>query len=229
MLLPLMNLDPRLVVAIVFAFGLLFGSFFNVVIFRLPAEESIVWPGSHCPKCNHQLSAWENLPVLSWILLRARCLGCKAPISWRYPAIELLTACLWAAVVWVFGPTLQAAFLLVLVSLMIVIFWIDFDTQYIYDQTTFPGVVIGLAYSYFVTHQFWLALAAALYAAAAVSLVYGLSWLVFREEGIGGGDLTLVAMLGAWLGLKAMILALGLVTFVPQFSLWLPSMFMVVR
>lgn len=207
---PLANLDPRLVTAIVFVFGLLIGSFLNVVIYRLPAEESIVWPGSHCPKCNHTLQPWENLPIFSWLVLRGRCSACRSPISWRYPAIELLTALLWAAVAAVFGPTLQTLFLLVLVSLMIVIFWIDFDTQYIFDQTTFPGIALGLVYSYFITHQFWLALAAALYAVAAVSLVYGLSWLILREEGIGGGDLTLVAMIGAWLGLQGMILALAL-------------------
>jgi leader peptidase (prepilin peptidase)/N-methyltransferase len=119
-----------------------------------------------------------------------------------------LTGGLFLAVYAVFGFTWQTAFLLVFVSLLVAIFWIDFDTQYIFDQTTFPGVALGLLYSYMITHQFWQSLAAALYAVAAVSLVYGLSWLILREEGIGGGDLTLVAMIGAWLGLKGMILAL---------------------
>lgn len=209
-MLPLANVDPRLVSAVVFVFGLLIGSFLNVVIYRLPAEESIVWPGSHCPKCDRPLQPWENIPVLSWLALRGRCSSCRSPISWRYPAIELLNALLWVAVYLTFGFTLQTLALLVLVSLMVVIFWIDFDTQYIYDQTTFPGVALGLLYSYCITHQFMSALAAALYAVAAVSLVYGLSWLFLREEGIGGGDLTLVAMMGAWLALKGMILALGL-------------------
>jgi leader peptidase (prepilin peptidase)/N-methyltransferase len=206
----LANIDPRLVMAVIFVFGLMIGSFLNVVIYRLPAEESIVWPGSHCPKCDRPLEPWMNIPVLSWLALRGRCHTCKSPISWRYPAIELLTGVLFVGVYWAFGPTLQTAFLLAFAGLMIVIFWIDFDTQYIFDQTTFPGIAIGLLYSYWITHQFWLALAAALYAVAAVSLVYGLSWLLLREEGIGGGDLTLVAMIGAWLGIKGMVLALGL-------------------
>ncbi|MDB5096092.1 MAG: pilD [Cyanobacteria bacterium RYN_339] len=209
-MLSIANIDPRLVGAVIFVFGLMIGSFLNVVIYRLPAEESIVWPGSHCPKCNRSLHAWENIPVLSWLFLRGRCHTCRSPISWRYPAIELLTGGLYWAVFAAFGFTAQTAFLLVFVSLLVAIFWIDFDTQYIFDQTTFPGVALGLLYSYFITHQFWQALAAALYAVAAVSLVYGLSWLILREEGIGGGDLTLVAMIGAWLGLKGMILALML-------------------
>lgn len=207
---PLPPLDATFVATVVFIFGLMIGSFLNVVIFRLPAEESIAWPGSHCPKCDTPLTAWENIPVVSWLVLGAKCKTCKSPISWRYPATELATGLLFLAVYLAFGLTLQSLFLWVLVGLMVVTFWIDIDTMMIYDQVTFPGIALGLLYSWLIADQFWFSLAACLYAVAFLMLINSLTVLAIGEDGVGGGDMTLVAMLGAWLGLQETVLAVGL-------------------
>lgn len=204
------TLEATFVATVVFLFGLMIGSFLNVVIYRLPADESIVWPGSRCPKCQHALSWWENLPVLSWLMLRGACHACHAPISWRYPAIELATAGLFLFIYMQFGLTWQSGFLWVLASLLMVTFWIDIDHMLIFDAVTIPGAVLGLVYSAVVTHQFWYALAGLLAGVAALLLINGLTLLAIGRDGIGGGDVTLVALLGAWLGLHQLGLALGL-------------------
>lgn len=209
-MLQLPPLDPYFVGAIVFIFGMMIGSFLNVVIFRVPAEKSIVWPGSHCPKCQTALSAWENIPVVSWMVLGGKCKTCKLPISWRYPATEFVTGLLFLAVYAAFGLGWQALFLWALVGLMVVTFWIDIDTMMIYDAVTFPGIALGLVYSWLITDQFWFSLAACLYAVAFLMLVNNLTLLAIGQDGVGGGDLTLVAMLGAWLGLQHTALAVGL-------------------
>jgi leader peptidase (prepilin peptidase) / N-methyltransferase len=200
--------------AVVFIFGLMIGSFLNVVIYRLPADESIVWPGSHCPNCNRSLTAWENLPVVSWLALGAKCKGCKTPISWRYPAIELATGALFLFVYQTYGLSWQTGFLLVLMSLCMVTFWIDIDHMVILDVITIPGVALGLMYSAVVTGQFWYSLSAVLYGVAVLLFINSVTMLFIGRDGIGGGDFTLVAMLGAWLGLQQTVLALGLAMFV---------------
>lgn len=206
----LLPLEATFFSAVAFVFGLMIGSFLNVVIYRLPADESIVWPGSHCPKCNTPLTAWENIPVVSWLVLGAKCKTCKAPISWRYPAIELATGLLFLFVYHTYGLSWQTAFLLVLVALCMVTFWIDIDHMVILDAITLPGVVLGLLYSAVVTHQFWFSLAALLYGVAVLLFINSVTMLFIGRDGIGGGDFTLVAMLGAWLGLQQTVLALGL-------------------
>ncbi|MNS34757.1 Type 4 prepilin-like proteins leader peptide-processing enzyme [compost metagenome] len=208
------TIEATFISAVVFIFGLMIGSFLNVVIYRLPADESIVWPGSHCPNCNRTLTAWENIPVLSWLALGAKCKGCKSPISWRYPAIELATGALFLFVYSVYGLSWQTAFLLILVSLCMVTFWIDIDHMVILDVITLPGVALGLLYSAVVTGQFWYSLAAVLYGVAVLLFINSVTMLFIQRDGIGGGDFTLVAMLGAWLGLQQTLLALGLAMFV---------------
>lgn len=204
------TIEATFIATAVFIFGLMIGSFLNVVIYRLPADESIVFPGSHCPNCNRTLTAWENIPVVSWLVQGAKCKGCKEPISWRYPAIELSTGLLFLFVYQTYGLTLQTAFLLVLMSLCIITFWIDIDHMVILDVITLPGVVLGLLYSAFVTQQFWFSLSALLYGVAVLLLINSLTVLFIGQDGIGGGDFTLVAMLGAWLGLQQTLLGLGL-------------------
>jgi leader peptidase (prepilin peptidase)/N-methyltransferase len=207
---PFTHLEAAFIGAVIFVFGLMIGSFLNVVIYRLPADESIVWPGSHCPKCETPLTAWENIPLLSWLALRGRCRTCKLPISWRYPATELATGALFWAVYQAHGLSWQTGFLLVMIALMVVTFWIDIDHMLILDVITLPGAALGLLYSWLITGQFWFSLAALLYGVAVLLLINGLTQLVIGREGIGGGDLTLIAMLGAWLGLQQTLLALGL-------------------
>lgn len=206
----LATIEATFIATAVFILGLMIGSFLNVVIYRLPADESIVFPGSHCPNCNRTLTAWENIPVVSWLVQGAKCKGCKQPISWRYPAIELATGLLFLFVYQSYGLTLQTAFLLVLISLCMVTFWIDMDHMVILDVITLPGVVLGLLYSALVTNQFWSSLAGALMGVAVLMLINNVTLLIIQRDGMGGGDYTLIAMLGAWLGLQQTVLALGI-------------------
>ena len=133
-----MSLPP-----LAFVSGALVGSFLNVVIHRIPRGESIVSPRSRCPSCGTLISAWNNIPILSWLFLRGRCASCRAAISIRYPMIELLTAFLWMAVVSRFGGTLAALAGVVLVSGLVVVTFVDLDIWEIPDEVTYPGIVIG--------------------------------------------------------------------------------------
>jgi leader peptidase (prepilin peptidase) / N-methyltransferase len=183
-----------------FVLGLVLGSFLNVVIARLPRGESIVHPRSRCPRCKKPIRPWDNVPLLSFALLGGRCRDCKKPIPWRYPIVELTAGILlWLLVRHVAHPVLwipHAAFVLALLAVA----WIDLDTRTIPDVVTIPGVGLGLAASLFAPPGIGAALLGA--AAGGVSL-----WLVgYAYEratgvpGMGGGDVKLAAMMGAFLG-----------------------------
>jgi leader peptidase (prepilin peptidase)/N-methyltransferase len=185
---------------IAFPLGLIFGSFLNVVIARLPRGESIIHPPSSCPRCKARIQPWDNIPVLSFLLLRGRCRSCRKPISWRYPAVELTAGILlWQLALRAAHPAMlvpQAAFLLALVAVA----WIDFDTRTIPDAVTIPGVGVGLAASLFGPPG----LVAALAGAAAGGFSLWLVGAVYERStgvpGMGGGDVKLAAMMGAFLG-----------------------------
>ena len=127
-----------------FLFGSLVGSFLNVCIHRLPREESIVFPSSHCPACQVPIRPWDNIPFLSFLLLRGRCRACGTPIPWRYPLVEGLTAILFAATASRFGATPLAVTLLLFLSALMVIAFIDLDHQIIPNIITLPGIPLGL-------------------------------------------------------------------------------------
>ena len=183
-----------------FALGLLFGSFLNVVIARLPRGESIVSPPSRCPRCKTRIRPWDNSPVLSFLLLGGRCRSCRKRIPWRYPVVELTAGVLLLLLtrrvdsMAVLVP--QAAFLLALVAVA----WIDLDTRTIPDAVTIPGVGLGLAASLFGPPG----LTAALIGAAAGGLSLWLVGFAYERAtgvpGMGGGDVKLAAMMGAFLG-----------------------------
>lgn len=207
-------IPPPLVWITVLTYGALIGSFLNVVIYRLPREESIVWPGSHCPHCNTALAWWENIPLLSYAALRGRCRTCKQGISWRYPLVEALNAGLYAALFAAFGPTLQFLALAAMASMLLAIFWIDLDTMYILNVLTFPGIALGLLYGGLIQGRWLPTLAAA-------AAGYGFFWLITmgsrlylkaikseHEDGMGLGDAKLAAMMGAWLGPELLVVAL---------------------
>lgn len=195
------------------AVGLILGSFLNVVIARLPRGESIVSPASRCPKCRKPIRPHDNVPVLSFLLLRGRCRSCRKPIPWRYPVVELCSGLLlWLLVRRAEHPALlvpHAAFVLALVAVA----WIDFDTRTIPDAVTIPGVGLGLAASLFGPPG--------LVAAAVGALVGGFSlWLVGAAyeratgvPGMGGGDVKLAAMMGAFLGAGGVFGAIFLASF----------------
>lgn len=190
--------------AVAFIFGLVFGSFANVLIYRLPRHESIVFPGSRCPACGAPIRAWDNIPVVSFLVLRGRCRACGTAISPRYIIVELATGALMAGVVWRFGLSPSALRYGVLVFALLVVFFTDLEHQIIPNAVTYPGIVMGLALSAAVGE-----LIPSLIAAAAAGLVFLILGVVSRG-GMGGGDIKLAAMIGAFLGSPAVIVALFL-------------------
>ncbi|RJG03711.1 prepilin peptidase [Noviherbaspirillum sedimenti] len=205
--------------------GLLIGSFLNVVIHRLPkmmqresdnyvASESgkplphqdrydLVMPLSACPHCGHAITAWENIPVLSYLILRGKCVACKAPISARYPAVELLTGALSFFLIWHFGSGAAGLASLLFAWLLIAMTFIDADTQLLPDDLTYPLLWAGLLIN---LQGAFVPLTDAVIGAAAGYLVlwsvYWLFKLATGKEGMGYGDFKLLAALGAWLGWK---------------------------
>ncbi len=187
---------------VVFLLGLIVGSFANVCIYRLPRQESVVWPGSHCPSCQAPIRWYDNLPLLSFLLLRGRCRGCAAPISWRYPLVEALTGALFVQSVVAFGVGLQAAESMVLGTLLLIVFFIDLDHYIIPNRITYPGTVAGLVFA--VALAGWRSAVIALLTAVALGSVFVIinvvSARLLGEEGMGMGDAKLAAMIGAFLG-----------------------------
>lgn len=188
------------------ALGLILGSFLNVVIARVPHQQSIVRPRSRCPRCGHQLAWFENLPVLSWVALRGRCRSCRAPISWRYPTVELLTGLLFFACLQRYGWTWELVNALTLVMLLIPLTFIDLEHWILPFSITLPGIVFGLLLS---IPRGWDHLRESLLGAVAGFAVFWiLEWLgerIFKKEALGGGDKYLLALLGAFLGYRALL------------------------
>ena len=192
---------------LVLAVGLVLGSFLNVCIYRLPLGESVVSPGSRCPKCGSAVRAWQNVPVVSWLFLRARCATCRAPISWRYPAVEALTG-LAAVALWRgYGPSQAFAIAAIFTLLMIVLFFTDYDHQLLPDLVTLPGFCAGLAvawYNPFLGDPGWPRIVASLTGAALGSgILWGIGALYSRLRGVeamGFGDVKMMAMVGAFTG-----------------------------
>lgn len=186
----------------VFLFGLAIGSFANVCIHRMPRQESTVHPRSHCPSCNHFISIWENIPVISYALLGGKCKHCKQPISIIYPIIEVLTACLLTAVFLRFGLTLQFLIFSVVASALVIITAIDLEHKIIPDLITLPGIVFGLiAGAYLIGWQDSLSgflLGGGLFYAIAV----------LSNGGMGGGDIKFIAGAGALIGWKKVLIVI---------------------
>lgn len=202
------NLPMAFVAFAACVFGCLIGSFLNVVIYRLPNEESIVWPGSHCPRCDTSLHWYENIPLLSYAVLGGKCRTCKQPISWRYPLVEATTGLLWLALMLREGPTLRFFAEAVLASVLVAIFWIDVDTMLILDVMTWPGIALGLVYAAWVAQALPLHLGAAVGGYAFFLAIELVSRWVFKVDGMGRGDAKLAAMMGAWLGPSGLAVAL---------------------
>jgi leader peptidase (prepilin peptidase)/N-methyltransferase len=195
---------PALYALCAVLFGVLVGSFLNVCICRLPKNESIVSPPSHCPLCSYQIRWYDNIPLLSYLLLRGRCRGCGAPISLQYPLVELLNGTLTLLLFLRFGPTLAFATLFLFCSALVVITFIDIEHQIIPDEISLSGIVIGFALSFFIRGHSWQnSLCGILLGGGSLLLVaYGYQRLT-GKEGMGGGDIKLLAMMGAFLGWKA--------------------------
>ncbi|HEV2360048.1 MAG TPA: prepilin peptidase [bacterium] len=190
--------------AVAFVLGAVFGSFANVLIHRLPRRESIVAPRSHCPACGAPIRPWDNIPIISYLVLRGRCRSCRVRISPRYLIVEIATGALMAGVVWRFGFSLAALRYGVLAFALLVVFFTDLEHQIIPNAVTYPGTVVGIILSAASG-----ALGPSVVAAVAAGAVFLLLSLVSRG-GIGGGDIKLAAMIGAFLGTPAVVVALFL-------------------
>lgn len=217
-----------------FLFGLVFGSFLNVCIYRMPREISVVSPRSACPACEAPIAAYDNIPVLSWIMLGGRCRKCKAPISPRYAAVESLTGALFVASYLTAGLDLDAAKLCVLSFLLIGLIFTDAETKLLPDLLTKPGIAMGLVFSLFVplegpARSFlpsvdnWRVLSLINSIAGLVlgaAFIWGVALLyeaVRGVEGMGRGDVKLMALVGAFLGVKLTLVVLLLGSIIGSF------------
>jgi len=197
--------------------GLIVGSYLNVVVYRLPRGISTVLPRSRCPECDEAIRAIDNVPVLSFVLLGGRCRACGARISWRYPLIEAATAILFVACLLRFGVTFEAPVAALFCSLMLVLAIIDVDHMFLPDALTWPGIALGILLQPLLPWARlwdgpWGAMAGAAAGAllgAGVLLAVWLAWLLIRhEEGMGLGDVKMLAVIGAFLGWKGVLVAL---------------------
>lgn len=193
--------------------GLIFGSFLNVVIYRLPAGRSIVMPRSRCPYCDGEIRFLDNIPVISFLLLRRRCSRCGAPIAWRYPLIELATAALFVACAARFGLTLEAAISALFCMLMLTLAIIDADHYVLPDRLTLPGIILGLALQPWLPRStFAEAVAGVLIGAGVLILTINFWYWLREEEGMGMGDVNMLAMIGAFLGWQGVVVTLASAT-----------------
>jgi len=216
-------------------FGLIIGSFLNVCIARLPYEESVVFPNSHCPHCNEAIKAFDNVPVLSYLILGGKCRSCRRPISWQYPAVEVLTAFTFWATFQVVGLQLKTGLFLIFFSAIVVLIFIDLNHRILPDVITLRGTAAGLLFSLIVpvqdgTAQFLadlmnvhiesLRLLSFLDSLIGALVCGGFLWLVAQSylrirkmEGLGFGDIKLMAMVGAFLGVRLALLTIMLGSF----------------
>jgi len=171
-------------VVLIFILGLIVGSFSNVCICRIPKNESIIFPASHCPKCHSNISPKDNIPLLSYILLKGRCRNCKSKISIQYPILS---------------------------SALVIIAFIDLNKQIVPDVISLPGIVIGFVISFFVPYISFINSALGVVVGGGIILIIGMAGsVIFKKEAMGGGDVKLAAMIGAFLGWKYIIISLFL-------------------
>jgi len=201
-------LPPAVQLAFAAAFGAVVGSFLNVIVSRLPLGKSVVWPASACPRCSRELLWYENVPIVSFLALRARCRTCRAPISARYPLIEALTALMFAAALWYYGPGVLLASRLVFGSMLIALFAIDLEHHLLPNAITLPGIVAGLVFSLFAEPGWQASLIGAVAGGGALFAIAEGYYRVRHEEGLGMGDVKMLAMIGAFLGWKLALVTL---------------------
>jgi leader peptidase (prepilin peptidase) / N-methyltransferase len=189
--------------------GLLIGSFLNVVIARLPEGRSLIRPGSACPRCGAAIAWYDNVPLVSYAMLRGRCRGCGLGIAWRYPLVEAVTGALFGAAALAFGPTRHAVVAAVLLAALLAITMIDLERQIIPDAITLPGILAGVLANLATGRVTWLESLLGILVGGGVFIAIALvgSWLA-GQDAMGGGDIKLAAMLGAFLGWKVLLLSL---------------------
>ena len=205
-------IGPSLVLACAVA-GLIVGSFLNVCIHRIPRSESLSWPGSHCTSCDRPLAWFENVPLVSWLALGGRCRTCGASISRMYPLVELTTAVVFVGGAWLYGLTLLLAVRLAFACALIVLFAIDLRHQILPDVITLPGIAAGFVASWFLPPG-WMSSLIGI--ASGGGVLFGVAEAYRRvrgQEGLGMGDVKMLAMVGAFLGWPLTLLTLMLASF----------------
>lgn len=199
----------------VFILGCCLGSFFNVVIYRLPAKLSIVQPGSHCPQCSRPIAFYDNIPLISYLILMGKCRHCRAPISFRYPLVEALTGTIALLLFQQYGFSMQLLGESIFVSLLILIAFIDLDTFTIPNILSLPGIAAGLAFSFLTPRLSWQDSLLGILLGGGFLYAVAVAYQFFRrQEGLGGGDIKLLAMIGAFLGSAGVLFTIMLASVV---------------
>ncbi len=197
-----------------FLFGLCVGSFLNVCIYRLPLSQSVVRPRSACPHCGRPIRSWDNIPCLSWLILRGRCRDCGGSISARYPLVELLSGAFAVMAATRFGFGWQGLIVYLLVAALLVVTFIDLDHRIIPDVITLPGIPVGLAASFGLTALTPIeSLIGILAGGGSLFLVAWGYQLLTKRDGMGGGDIKLLAMIGAFIGWKGVLMTIFVASF----------------
>ncbi|WP_321491537.1 prepilin peptidase [uncultured Desulfobacter sp.] len=197
------------IAVISFIFGACIGSFLNVVIHRMPVGQSIVSPPSHCPACNNPIPFYFNIPIMSFLILKGKCGFCKAPISLRYPLVELITGLLALGIFFQLGLTPAALFYFIFGSVLIVISFIDLDHQIIPDKLSLPGIIIFSSSCLFVPQMDFVSVVWGILAGGGILYLVAFVYYYLRKhQGMGGGDIKLLAMIGAAIGVKGVFFTL---------------------
>ena len=201
----------------VFVFGSVIGSFLNVCIYRLPRNQSVISPSSRCPSCNTPIRAYDNVPIISYILLGGRCRVCKAGISLRYPLVEALNGLLYVMTFWRFGPEWHTVVYFFFCSALIVITFIDLDFQIIPDRITLPGTLAGFIAGSFLMPDPFMRYSLLGFTSSLAGLLAGgglfYAIAVLSKGGMGGGDIKMMAMVGSLMGWKSVLLTTFLGSF----------------
>jgi leader peptidase (prepilin peptidase)/N-methyltransferase len=199
-------MQTSIVLPLAVVLGAVIGSFLNVVIVRLPRNESLVAPRSRCRTCGTELDWFDNIPILSFLVLRGRCRACGAAVSWRYPIVEAVTALLFALAAWRSTALADLLVMWLFLSALVAITGIDLEHQIIPDWITLPGIVVGFLTSFLGTRVSWLDSLLGILVGGAILFVV----IMLSGGGMGGGDMKLSAMIGAFLGYKLALLTLFL-------------------
>lgn len=196
------------------ALGLFVGSFLNVCIYRIPRGESIIWPGSKCPRCGKPIKPWDNIPVLSYLILKGKCRYCSELISVRYPIVELLSALLAVSLLYRFGPGVRYIIYYVWACTLLVITFIDLDYQIIPDRLSLGGIVIGILALRWLDVGYKDALIGlALGIGMLLAIIYGY-YLLTKRQGMGGGDVKLLGMIGVFTGWQGVLFTVFMSSFI---------------
>jgi len=204
---------PLWIGALVTVLGACVGSFLNVCIYRLPRHESLMWPGSRCTRCARALSWYENVPVVSWVLLRGRCRTCREPVSWMYPIVEVITALTFLSGYLLYGISAIGAVRVLFACALIVLFVTDLQHKILPNVITVPGIVVGFVLSLFLPPGWRDSLIGIAIGGGTLFAIAEAYYRLRGLEGLGMGDVKLLGMIGAFLGWKLVLLTLVFASF----------------